>query len=470
MNPINHTDKAAVYDMATMPLTRGHYKVLVAGSMEQIIGAALSTVVGVMIPMIQLASSSGFSSFMQGLMGAMALIGIAIGSTIVGYLADREGYLGWFRLCPLLIVAGGLIVVLLPWQPWILLGLFLAGFGVGGGYSLDSSYISEIMPDKWKIFMVGVAKGTCAVGFILAAVICWVVLKGYPYAAIWNRMMWIVVAMGVIAFVLRINFTQSPEWLMEKGRPEAAAAAARKLLGVAVSVPAPTAAPAGQGKVSYSDMFKGKNLRRVILTGIPWACEGLGVYGFGVFLPVLVMALGIERGTETGIAKVMNSVEMTAIINFFILPGFALGLLLIKKINHIGMLAGGFVICAAGLGMLLAAYSLHLPLWVSVAGFIIFEVFLNAGPHLITFILPSQVFPVDVRGTGSGIAAMLGKVGAVLGVFFMPMLLKWGGIEVLLWVSIAVQLLGAIVAVAFRPGKQTSPAAGNQCHAPGVES
>lgn len=88
--------------------------------------------------------------------------------------------------------------------------------------------------------------------------------------------------------------------------------------------------------------------------------------------------------------------------------------------------------------MLLAAYCLHLPLWVSVAGFVIFEVFLNAGPHLVTFILPSQVFPVEVRSTGTGIAAMLGKVGAVLGVFFMPMLLKWGGIEVLLWVSIGV--------------------------------
>jgi len=64
------------------------------------------------------------------------------------------------------------------------------------------------------------------------------------------------------------------------------------------------------------------------------------------------------------------------------------------------------------------------------------------------------VFPGEVRSTGTGIAAMLGKVGAVLGVFFMPMLLKWGGIEVLLWVSIGVQLVGAAVAVIFRPKNQ----------------
>lgn len=458
MSKIQQTSKSPSYNLATMPLMRGHYKVLIAGSMEQIIGAALSTVVGVMIPMIQLASATGFSSFMQGIMGAMALIGIAIGSTVIGYFADREGYLGWFRACPLLIIAGSLLVLLFPTEPWILIGLFLAGFGVGGGYSLDSSYISEIMPDKWKIFMVGVAKGTCAVGFILAAVICWAILKGYPHAAIWNQMMWIIIAMGVVAFLLRLNFTQSPEWLMEKGKTQEAQAAARKLLGVNVTVPAPPASPVAAAKVSYFDMFKGRNLRRVILTGIPWACEGLGVYGFGVFLPVLVMALGIERGTETGIDKVMNSVEMTAVINFFILPGFALGLLLIKRINHIKMLAWGFIICALGLGMLLAAYCLHLPLWVSVAGFIIFEIFLNAGPHLITFILPSQVFPIEVRGTGSGIAAMLGKVGAVLGVFFMPMLLKWGGIVVLLWVSIGVQLLGALITIIFRPENQTAQA------------
>ena len=138
MSKIQHTSKSPSYNLATMPLMRGHYKVLIAGSMEQIIGAALSTVVGVMIPMIQLASATGFSSFMQGIMGAMALIGIAIGSTVIGYFADRDGYLGWFRACPLLIIAGSLLVLLFPTEPWILIGLFLAGFGVGGGYSLDS--------------------------------------------------------------------------------------------------------------------------------------------------------------------------------------------------------------------------------------------------------------------------------------------------------------------------------------------
>ena len=75
----------------------------------------------------------------------------------------------------------------------------------------------------------------------------------------------------------------------------------------------------------------------------------------------------------------------------------------------------------------------------------IFELFLNAGPHLMTFIIPSQIYPVADRGEGAGLAAALGKVGAVLGVLFIPMLLTWGGVELVLWVTIVVQVVGALV-------------------------
>lgn len=112
----------------------------------------------------------------------------------------------------------------------------------------------------------------------------------------------------------------------------------------------------------------------------------------------------------------------------------------------------GFVLCAGALGVLLAAHLRGWPAWVSFLGFVVFEMALNAGPHLVTFIIPSKIYPVAERGAGMGIAAMLGKVGAILGVFSMPALLGWGGIAAVLQVSIAVQLLGA--AVTFVYGKR----------------
>lgn len=79
-----------------------------------------------------------------------------------------------------------------------------------------------------------------------------------------------------------------------------------------------------------------------------------------------------------------------------------------------------------------------------------FELFLNAGPHLITFILPTHVYPVADRGTGAGLAAGIGKAGAVIGAFIIPMLLRWGGATLVLGVSIAVMLAGALVTTLMR--------------------
>ena len=93
----------------------------------------------------------------------------------------------------------------------------------------------------------------------------------------------------------------------------------------------------------------------------------------------------------------------------------------------------------------MAAYMLHWPAWIAISGFVVFEMFLNAGPHLITFILPSRTYAVADRGTGSGIAAGIGKTGAVLGAFIIPVLLRWGGAALVLTVSIAVMIAGALI-------------------------
>lgn len=431
-----------------MPLRRGDWWVLAVSSLEQVIGAALSTVAGVIIPMINLISHPELSSMMQGILGASGLVGICVGSPVIGRLSDRMGYLLWFRLCPVIIMAGALLAWLVPTVWCTALGLFIAGLGVGGGYSLDQSYISEIMPDRWQLMMVGIAKGTCAIGFLGAAAICYFILKFDPQVYLWHNLLLIITAMGLITLILRIHWAESPRWLMLRGQKVKAQRAAQFFLGKGVEV-TPLPRQPHVKSTSVGSLFRGRSLIRVIFSGIPWACEGLGVYGFGVFLPVLVLALGIDNSDAEGVAAVINSVELTTVINFFILPGFALGLWLLDKCNHVKMLAGGFLICAVGLVILLAGYIHHWSTWVMILGFVIFEVFLNAGPHLVTFIIPSRIYPVADRAAGAGIAAMLGKVGAVAGVFFMPMLLRSGGMTAVLVVSIAVMVAGALISWVF---------------------
>lgn len=434
-------------NMDTMPLRWGHYKVLIITSLGQVVGAALATLVGIILPLIQILKHPELSSFQQGMVGCTSLIGIMVGSLLFGRLSDKYGYLFFFRLCPLLVLVASLFAFFRDDLSGLVTGLFLMGLGIGGEYSLDSDYISEVMPRHWELFMVGVAKASSSLGNILVALICFFLLKNWQDPRLWNGLLLLISILAFIMLLSRLRFAQSPGWLIAHGRPEEAEKAVRYLLGRDVVIGEIRHRPQKKDlpKVTWIDLFKKENLKRVLFSGIPWACEGVGVYGVGVFMPVLIMALGLESASESAFQRILSSVEITTYINLFILPGFVIGLFLVNRWYHVRTQVWGFVLCSVGLIIMLAGYKMHWPVAVTIGGFMMFELFLNAGPHLMTFIIPPQIYTVAERGSGSGLAAAFGKLGAVIGVLFMPLLLKWGGAELVLWVVIAVHLIGALV-------------------------
>ncbi len=433
-------------NMDTMPLRKGHFRVLAVASLGQLTGAGLSTLVGIILPMIQMISHPALSSAQQGAIACTSLAGIMVGSIIFGELSDRRGYLLLFRLCPLIVLAASLAAYFLDGLWTLTAALFLMGLGIGGEYSLDSDYVSEIMPAKWRLTMVGCTKAASSLGNILVAAACFILLRIWDNPHMWDRLLLLISVLALTMFLCRIRFAQSPGWLMAHGHADEAQKAAEYFLGPDVSIP--VQANAGlPAKKKKREMLGPKNMDKIILSGIPWACEGVGVYGIGVFLPVLVMALGIEPHSEDAFQRIIGSVRITTLINLFVLAGFAAGIALLGNIRHARMQTWGFVISAAGLAILITAYEAGWPVWASIGGFIIFELFLNAGPHLTTFVMPAQIYPVEERGAGAGIAAAFGKAGAVAGVLFMPMLLEWGGVRAVLWTCVAVLAAGAAVTV-----------------------
>ena len=448
------------YTIDNAPLTWRHFFITGIASLGQLIGTGLATLVSVIIPLYQLTVHPELSSVMQGLVGAMDLIGIMIGSTILGKLSDRYGYLFFFRLCPLLICGAAIFSLCVHSIEVLIICLFIMGFGIGGEYSLDSDYISELMPVRWTFIMVGGAKAASALGNIGVAGICFLIVKDWTDAFLWPRLMWIIIAISALMFVLRIRFWESPKWLISHGEKEKATKAVTYFLGNNVGI---NIADSSKIEPSKSDIKKDSLInfikthwKKVIFTGVPWACEGLGVYGIGVFLPILVMALGLEHTVSGGnaISHVASSVETTLWISCIILPGFILGLFLINRMNGAKLQWIGFLFSAISLFILLLAYRHHWPVWISILAFMTFELFLNMGPHLMTYVLPAKVYQVDVRGQGSGLAASIGKAGAVLGVFFIPFLLKAGGSSLVLIVSIIVMLVGGIITYIFDPDRK----------------
>jgi predicted MFS family arabinose efflux permease len=141
------------------------------------------------------------------------------------------------------------------------------------------------------------------------------------------------------------------------------------------------------------------------------------------------------------------------VIDLFLLIGFLLGVWIVPRFGRIRMQAIGFAGMAVGMLVLAAAVgltnsSLHIPL--VFAGFIMFNLLMNAGPNSTTFTLAPVLFPTQLRGTASGFAAGVAKLGATVGVFLLPILKEKFGVASVLGIVSAVSLLGLLVTLIFK--------------------
>ena len=446
-----------IYTVADTPLGWRHWWIVFVSSLGQFVGCAVATIAGVIIPMLAITENGDLPSWMQGLIGAADLLGIVFGSLIFGKLTDRFGYLPFFRLCPAIIILASLPAIFFPYVGVLIPSLFAIGFGIGGEYSLDSDYVSELMPTDKKMMMLGIVKTGASLGNIVAAAIAFLLIIHWDDASNWPDLMWIITITGAVMLLTRLYFFESPKWLMEHGQPQKAAYNVKKFLGSNVILASNAVPPAAAAKTPEEEnltviAFCRKYWNRVMLSGVPWACEGLGVYGIGVFIPVLVMALGItHQGIDADrMMHVAESVKSTFWISCIMLPGFLIGVWLTsRKINYCRLQSMTFWASSLSLLLLLVSYKFHWPVWISLVAFMGFELFLNLGPHLVTYLLPPDIYPVEIRGQGTGIAAAIGKAGAVAGVFIIPLLLKVGGGVLVLAVSAGVMAAGALVTTVY---------------------
>ena len=77
--------------------------------------------------------------------------------------------------------------------------------------------------------------------------------------------------------------------------------------------------------------------------------------------------------------------------------------------------------------------------------------FTEFGPNSTTFIYPAELFPVQTRTTGHGIASAAGKIGGFFGVFLFPIFMSRGGLHLAEGVAALASLLGLAVTIFMLP-------------------
>jgi putative MFS transporter len=112
-----------------------------------------------------------------------------------------------------------------------------------------------------------------------------------------------------------------------------------------------------------------------------------------------------------------------------------------QVIGFVGMTFGMLILVSAEL----AGGGAAAHVWLVFAGFILFNLAMNAGPNATTFALAPELFPTSVRASAGGFAAASAKVGATLGIFVLPQVKAYGGVAAVLIMMAIVSSLGAVV-------------------------
>ena len=181
-----------------------------------------------------------------------------------------------------------------------------------------------------------------------------------------------------------------------------------------------------------------------------WFLFDYAYYGNTLSLPVILKQVAPHASLET---KLLWSLGLFVV---FAVPGYVLAVVTMDRIGHRRLQYIGFGVMAAAF-LALAAFT-HLTTVVGpfLAIFGLSYFFVQFGPNMTTFVLPSEVFPVSMRTTGHGIAAGIGKLGAFVGVFLVPQLQKHYGLRGMLLIAGIAAVLGfALTGVLPEPARRS---------------
>ena len=411
---------------------------------------------GIALPLV--AEQFAMTSTDKGLVTAATLAGILIGALALGGLADRFGrkpvFIGEMVLLAVALVGAAFSTGTIP----LVTALFVIGLALGADYPTAHLVISESIPAAVRGRLVLGAFSFQAVGAVLGTAIAAVVLSSDPNLNAW-RIFYLLPVVPVSLVVWgRLFLPESSHWLVSQGKMDKAEKQLRKLLG-RNDVELLSLEIAEEGRIQRSSdwrsLFRGKLQRATILASVPWFLQDISTYGIGIFTPVIIAAAFGATAKEHTVAAVIHNdllgARGTALVDLGFLLGIACAIALADRWGRIPLQIIGFIGCAVGL-MLAAAGNLggqsNLP--IIVAGFVLFQFMTNLGPNAQTYLLAGEVFPTPVRGLGAGLAAAIGKVGAVLTAFLFPILLADWGSEQLLPLLAITSLVGAAITWIYR--------------------
>ncbi|CAH0022145.1 unnamed protein product [Clonostachys rhizophaga] len=357
----------------------------------------------------------------SGAIKATGKIGMLVGQLAFGFLGDTLGRHKVYGRELFFTMFGILMCTLLPWKGlshnaivvWLSVGRFITGIGLGGDYPMSASLALEKADSNARAKVVMSTFFLSAIGNVSASitfVILLAVFKGsienniHSLEWVWRLLMGLPLLPCFLTIYSRLTMkeTRPYEEYVRHASSESATEKPRSI------------------REQFHDfrLYFSQYRHAMALFS---ACAGWFLFdicsdGVGLNQSIVLAGIGFGKG-----ATPYSTLWNTAVGNIIVqgagyVPGFIFGIFLIGWIGRRTQQS-----CGAALIAILYA------IWAGVTGttsigalmalFTLTQFFQLCGPNITTFLLPVELFPTRVRGTGHGLVAASGKAGAILTAF-----------------------------------------------------
>ncbi len=417
-----------------LPLTKRLGFITSAGAMGYFCDSFDIVVIAYAMPSIALAFH--LAPAQLGLIGSAGLAGMAVGSWIWGWVADRWGRAAVFASTVLMfsLFTG---VAALSYSAGFLIGArFLTGLGLGGTIPVSQALVTEYSPAALRGRVGGLLPLSWPAGIFAAAGVGLLVVPTLGW-----RWLFVVGAFpAILAYVVRRVVPESPRWLASKNRFEEARKSLRYIgigeeeLKRAKAALATRPVPPIVEEARFSDLFTPEYARRVIHTWSMWFFSSLSGWAFVVWLPSIYAGIYHIALTRT--------LFYTFIVAGASVLGRFMAFELVDRIGRKPVMVGGFLLGGIAAWLFTAATTQ----WALVSVAVLYAFFGDQGALAMTVYTP-EVYPLKIRGLGTAWAMALGRIAGVVSPLIVGLLVGTGKISLVWWSMGTSMMIAAVLSL-----------------------
>lgn len=335
-----------------------------------------------------------------GVVLAMELFGMAVGSIALGGMADRVGRRPTIVFCLIMMTAGMYLASLVHSINQLLLIRFITGLGIGGMLASTNAMVAEYSNARHRNLAVILMATGYPIGATVGGSISTILLDQFDWRAIF---VFGSIVTGMFLVIVWFCLPESIEFLTNKRPKNALQRINRTLVKMGhEAIERLPELPDTKKKNSYKLLFSNQFLALTVLLILGYFAHIMTFYYILKWIPKIVADMGYPASSAGAVLVWANIGGATGAL----LLGLIAGRFRLRKLLTAVLLMSFVMVSAFGLGQS------TLPALSAVAAMTGF--FTNAGV-VGFYALMANAFPSNVRASGTGVVIGIGRGGAALG-------------------------------------------------------